>query len=78
MSSAASSVHRRHAQNGNATNFQPNPTDRMHYLPAPWTGADRPASLRSVTDRRTSSRRLERGGESASHAVDPPLFLFLE
>jgi Calcineurin-like phosphoesterase len=61
--------------NGNATTFQPNPTDWMHYLPARWTGATDPHIL-AVGDgpsNETGSNLM------ANHiaTVDPPLFLFL-
>ena len=64
-------------KNGNATTFQPNPTDWMHYLPAPWTGATDPHIL-AVGDG-PSNEVTSNAVASRIAAVDPspPLFLFL-
>jgi Calcineurin-like phosphoesterase len=60
---------------GNATDFQHNPSDWMHYLPARWDGATDPHIL-AVGDGPSNEAT---SNKMANHiaTVDPPLFLFL-
>lgn len=61
--------------NGNATDFQHNPSNWTSYLPAPWKGQNDPHIL--ATGDGPSNEIASNALANRIAAVDPPLFLFL-